>query len=107
MWTIDRINYTVAQWTVTGWFLGLAYFNWFSSTGPKLPMWVQLALAVGGLFASSILIGGGIAALAAVATRVATGRSDGSPVGFMLAGWVSPLLAFFAAKYAVLLAAQI
>jgi len=107
MWTIDRINYTVAQVTVGGWFLGLAYFNWFSSSGPSLPLWIQSILVVGGLFASSILIGGSIAMFAALITRIATGRPDGSTLGFMLAGWVSPVLAFFAAKYAVVLAAQI
>jgi hypothetical protein len=48
-----------------------------------------------------------MAVIAALATKAATGRSDGSPVAFMLAGWVSPVLAFFAAKYAILLAAQL
>ena len=103
MWTIDRINYTVASWTVAGWFLGLAYYNWFSSTALRLALWVHAVLIVGGLFASSIFIGGSVAAVAALATRAITGRPDGSPVAFMLAGWISPVLAFFAAKYAVLL----
>lgn len=97
--SIDAINTDVAKFTVTGWFIGLAYFNWFASDGKHLPLWEHATLIIGGLFGSSILIGGGIAVLAGVATRIFTGRWDGSTLGASLNGYISPVLAFFAAKY--------
>jgi hypothetical protein len=97
--SIDAINTAVAKLTIAGWFIGLAYFNWFASDGRHLSLWEHAALIVGGLFGSSILIGGGIAFLAGVTTKVFTGRWDGSTLGISLSGYVSPVLAFFAVKY--------
>ena len=97
--SIDAINFAVAKWTVLGWFSGLAYFNWFSSASEHLSLWSHAVLIIGGLFGSSILIGGGVSLTVAAATKILTGRPDGSAFSFMLAGCISPILAFFAAKY--------
>lgn len=51
---------------------------------------------------ASVLIGGGMAIVAAVITKVVTGNAEGSPHGFAWAALVSPILAFIAAKYALL-----
>jgi hypothetical protein len=68
--------------------------------------WGHLILVVGGLFASSIIIGGGMSLLAALVTKIATGKADGSPHAFSWAAFISPVLAFFAAKYALIFAAS-
>jgi len=57
------------------------------------------------MFAASIVIGGGLAILTAVLTKRITGKPDGSPHGFAWASFISPVLAFFAAKYALQFAA--
>src|SRR5438067_10931687 len=79
---IELINTYASKWTVAGWFLGLAYYNWFASSASHLPIWLHAVLVVGGLFAAPILIGGGIALLMAGLTKVLTGRVEGSPHGF-------------------------
>jgi hypothetical protein len=57
------------------------------------------------MFAASIIIGGGMAVLIALITKAATGHEEGSPHGFAWAAFISPVLAFFAAKYALQVAA--
>ncbi|HEX8663362.1 MAG TPA: hypothetical protein VF744_04970 [Beijerinckiaceae bacterium] len=101
--TIDRVNTISSKLTILGWFAGLAYYNWFSSAPISVPFWAHLVLIVGGLFASSIVIGGGMALLAAFVTKLATGRADGSPDAFSWAAFISAALAFLAAKYGLLL----
>jgi len=85
--------------TIAGWFAGLTHYNWFSSTAVHLPLWQHILLVVVGMFAASIVIGGGMALLAGGLTKVITGRSDGSVQAFAWAAFISPVLAFFAAKY--------
>lgn len=85
--------------TITGWFAGLAYYNWFSSTAVPLPIWQHALLIIVGMFAAAIVIGGGMALLAGGLSKVITGRSDGSINSFAWAAFISPVLAFFAAKY--------
>jgi hypothetical protein len=85
--------------TIVGWFTGLAYYNWFSSTGVHLPIWQHALLVVVGMFAASIIIGAGMALVAAALTKVITGRSDSSINAFAWAAFISPAIAFFAAKY--------
>lgn len=104
MVTIESINTRAAKWTVSGWFIGLAYYNWFASAPPHVALWAHLVLIVGGLFASSIIIGGGMAMIAATTTKIFTGNAEGSPHGFAWASFISPVLAFFAAKYSLLIA---
>ena len=66
----------------------------------SLPIWVHLILIVGG--AASILIGGGMSLLAALVTRLLAGRADAHPAAFGGASWVSPVLAFIAARYVLI-----
>lgn len=87
--------------TIAGWLAGLAYYNWFSTTAVQLPIWQHILLVVVGMFAAAIVIGAGMALLAAVLTKVITGRHDGSINAFAWAAFIGPVLAFFAAKYAL------
>lgn len=96
---VDGVNTKAAKMTIVGWFAGLAYYNWFSSTAFHLPFWEHVLLVVVGMFAAAIIIGAGMALLAAGLTKVITGRMDGSLNAFAWAAFISPILAFFAAKY--------
>jgi hypothetical protein len=98
---ITLVNTYAAKWTIAGWFVGLAYYNWFAMAPEHVPLLAHLVLIVGGLFASSIIIGGGMALLAALVTRLMTGSVVASPDAFAWAAFISPILAFFAAKYAL------
>jgi hypothetical protein len=97
---IDLFNTYSAKWTLAGWFIGLAYYDWFSATAPHLPVWINITLIVVGMFAASIIIGGGMALLLGLISKLLT-RSD----AFAWGAFMSPVLAFFAAKYAVQFAA--
>lgn len=103
--TIDSINSYAAKWTIAGWFIGLAYYNWFASAPPPVALWVHVILIVGGMFVASIVIGGGLAILVGYLTKLFTGSFEGSPHGFAWASFIAPVLAFFAAKYALQFAA--
>ena len=102
---IDLINSYAAKFTIFGWFVGLAYFNWFSGSPIHIPLWGHLVLITVGMFAASIIIGGGLALVAAGVTKVATGSAEGSPHAFSWAAFISLVVAFFAAKYGLLLLA--
>jgi hypothetical protein len=104
---IELINSYAAKWTVTGWFVGLAYYNWFASAPAHLPIWAHAILVVGGLFVAPILIGGGVALLMAGVTKILTGRIEGSPDGYAWGAFISPVLAFFAAGYVLQWTSQI
>ncbi|MDP7028710.1 MAG: hypothetical protein QF733_00645 [Phycisphaerales bacterium] len=100
---VVRANTCSSQTSILGWFAGLAYYNWFAGDPISVPFWAQIILIIGGLFASSIIIGGGLAILAGIVTKVVTGRFDGSPNAFAWAALVSPVLNFIAVRYALLL----
>ena len=100
---VVRVNACSSQTSIVGWFGGLAYYNWLASDPISVSFWGQVVLIIGGLFASSIIIGGGLAIMAGIVTKAATGRFDGSPHAFAWAAVVSPVLNFIAAKYALLL----
>ena len=104
---IEVINTYAAKWTIAGWFIGLAYYNWFASYPEHLPLWMHVVFANVGMFAACIVIGGGVAVLVAFIRQAITGDAEGSPHGFGWAAFISPVLAFFAAKYALLLGAAL
>ena len=104
---IDYVNTQNSKLTIAGWFIGLAYYNWFASDGAALPWWIHLILIVGGMFAASIVIGGGMAILTALLSRRIAGATDARPGYFKTAGLISTVLAFFAAKYALIFAASL
>jgi len=93
---VDAVNTFAAKFTILGWFAGLAYSNWFASKPSHISWWVHVILVVVGTFAASITIGGDMALLAGAATRVTTGRYDGSIHAYSWAAFISPVLAFFA-----------
>lgn len=102
---IEIINTYAAKWTIGGWFIGLAYYNWFASAPDHVPLWAHVVLVVLGMFVASIVIGGGMALLMALITKLTTGDAEGSSHAFAWAAFISPVLAFFAAKYALQFAA--
>ena len=100
--SIDRINTYSSRLTIVGWFAGLSWFDiQFGHSSVSWYGW--LILVVGGMFASSIVIGGGVALIMAGLTKLLTGRSDGSPKLFLLGLLVSPVVAFFVATPLALL----
>jgi len=99
---IDRVNELASKQVIFFWFAGLAYYNWFTSNPISVPWWAHIILVVGGMFASSIVIGGGMALIAAWLTKRLFGRSDAVPGLFGWAGIISSILTFIAAKYALL-----
>jgi hypothetical protein len=103
---VDWINAHNSRLTIIGWFAGLAYYNWFASNGVTMPWWFHLILIVGGMFAASIVIGGGMASLTALLSRIFAGSTTARPEYFKTAGLIATVLAFFAAKYALIFAAK-
>jgi len=104
---VDRLNIYVANFTIIGWLTGLAYYNWFASAPHHLPPWAHAILVVAGSFAACIVIGAGMAILAGAVTQLVTGRHRGSPYAFGWGAFISPVLAFFAAKFVLQLAATV
>ncbi|HUZ33694.1 MAG TPA: hypothetical protein VMV19_16560 [Xanthobacteraceae bacterium] len=102
---VDWINGHNSRLTIIGWFAGLAYYNWFASVGPVLPWWVHLILIVGGMFAASIVIGGGMSCLTALLYRIFAGSATARPEYFKVAGLIATVLAFFSAKYVLVILA--
>lgn len=99
--SVEQVNTKAAKFSIAGWFVGLAYYNWFSST-PVHVSWVGHAiLIVVGMFAASILIGMVISLIFMAITKLMTGRADGSIHGYAWGAFISPVLAFFAAGWAI------
>lgn len=101
MITIERANTIASKWCMVGWLLGLAYYSWFSSVPVRTSLLAQAGLVVVGLFFSSVIIGGCLALLAGVITKLCTGSVAGSPHAFAWAAFIGPVLSFLAARPAV------
>ncbi|RWN10212.1 MAG: hypothetical protein EOR94_29300 [Mesorhizobium sp.] len=101
MLTVEQVNSKASGMVIFGWFVGLAYYNWFSRSPISVPIWAHIVLIVVGMFAVSIIIGGGLALVAAAITKAATGNAEGSPNAFSWAAFIGMILAFFAAGYAL------
>lgn len=97
---IERVNTYAATWTIAGWVAGLAYFNWFATAPLHVPWWGHVLLVIAGAFGASMIIGGGMALVAALLTKWLTGQSDGSIDVYAWAAFISPVLAFFAVPLA-------
>ncbi len=99
--SIESVNTKASKATISGWFCGLAYFNWFASNPPHISLFGHILLTVVGMFAASILIGLVVALILGCITRVTTGSWEGSMHGYAWGVFISPMLAFFAANYAI------
>jgi len=104
MLSVEAINTYASKMTIGGWLIGLAYYNWFAPNPEHVSWFGHAALIVGGMFVASIVIGGGMAMLMGLITKLATGDWEGSSHAFAWGAFISPVLAFFAAKYALKLA---
>ena len=91
--SIDKVNEKASVFTIIGWLMGLAYYVWFGSINASLLE--NIILAVGGVFGSSIIIGGGVALIFGVVTRIGTGSWSGSPHGYAWGAFIAPVIAFF------------
>lgn len=103
---VAQINTKAAKYSIAAWFVGLAYFNWFSSTATHVSIAGHIILVVVGMFAASILIGMIVALILGLITKLLAGRTDGSPRGDAWGAFISPVIAFFAAGWAIRLVAQ-
>jgi hypothetical protein len=99
--SIDRIGDLSSKTTIVGWLGGLAWLALFTENAVGVVWWEWLILVIVGMFAASIVIGGGLAMLAAFLTRLVIGKSDGSPHAFVFTAIVSPLLSLYATGPAV------
>jgi|GEM_PF-3684051 len=105
--SIEKINTKAAKYTIFGWFVGLAYFNWFAST-PVHVSWIGHGiLIVVGMFAASIVIGGGVTLVLGLLTKALTGRMEGSPDLYAWGAFISPVIAFIAAGPAIRLVGSV
>jgi hypothetical protein len=104
--SIEQINTKAAKCSIAGWFLGLAYFNWFSSTAAHVSIAGHIVLVVVGLFAVSILIGMIVALILGLIAKFLTGRIAGISHGDAWGALISPAIAFFAADWAIRLVAE-
>ncbi|WP_273499677.1 hypothetical protein [Lentibacter algarum] len=89
----EHANTKSSQFTILGWLVGLAYFVWFGSI--EATMLQHAILLLGGIFLSSIIIGGGVAFFFGILTRIFTGTWDGSPHGYAWGAFIAPIIAFF------------
>lgn len=93
---IENINTNSSKGIIFAWFLGLAIFSWFNSS-VSLGLITNVVLAIGGMFASSILIGIPCAMLASQINKSKSGSRDSNPKLFALMGNVAAILSFGAA----------
>ena len=92
--SIDTVNTKVSKATIVGWFLGLIWIGYHDSF--RSLSWLDWAiLIIPGMFAASIIIGGGMSLLFAGITRLVYGRADATPIFFACGVIVSPIIAFF------------
>lgn len=96
MISVDRVNQYGANFTVVGWYSGLVWAGWIKQV-PNLSLLDWLILIVGGMFGSALVIGGGLSVIAAIITKIATGKSDGSATAYAWVAFIAPMLAFLAA----------
>lgn len=89
----EQANSKSSQFTILGWLGGLAYYVWFGSI--EATILEHVILVIGGVFLSSIIIGGGVAFLFGVLTRIFTGSWEGSPHGYAWGAFIAPVIAFF------------
>ena len=98
---VNRVNEASAVRTVGGWYAGLGYYGWWSTSAPHVPWWADLLLGTVGMMIACIIIGGGLASLAGLVTLAATGKAESSTLAFATAGYVSPIVAFIVSGYAL------
>ncbi|MBZ9806948.1 hypothetical protein [Mesorhizobium sp. ESP-6-2] len=93
MISIETANSYSSKTTILGWFAGLA---WLAYAGEQQPhWWGWVLLIVVGMFAASIVIGGGFALLASFLTKAVRGSPDASPDFYAWGAFICPVVAFF------------
>lgn len=102
--TIEQVNNYSSKLAIWGWFAGVAYYGWWTSSAPTIPLWGYAALIIIGMFAASIIVGGGLALIAAGVTKLVTGGAERSTNAYAWASFLSPVGAFWLAKWTVAMA---
>jgi hypothetical protein len=104
---IKRVNYWSNALGIIGWLSSLAYYNWFASKPPHVPIWGHVLLIVGGCFLATTFIAAVLAATAGIVAQSRRGYAEASPVLFIAAAAACPVVTFFAAKGALWLFATL
>ena len=98
---IKGINYWSNTLGIIGWLSSLAYYNWFASHPPHVPIWGHVLLVVGGCFLVTTFIAAVLAATAGAVTQSRRGYAEGSAILFVAAAVVCPIVTFFVARGAL------
>lgn len=104
---ITLMNTYAAKFTIIGWVVGLAYYNWLASNPSHVPFWAEVVLTVIGAAVVCVVVGGAIAILLGCVTKLVTGDFEGSADFYGWGAVLSPIAAFSLAGYALDMAARI
>jgi len=97
---IYYVNEQASKATILGWWAGLGWYAYSDGAG-DLHLFVWLILIFGGMAVASKVIGGGVAILLAILTRIVYGDPDATPALIGWGGLISPIIAFFCASLVI------
>ena len=97
---IYYVNEQAAKATILGWWAGLGWYAYSHGAG-DLHFFIWLLLIFGGMTVASKVIGGGVAILLAILTRIVYGDPDATPALIGWGGLFSPIIAFFCASLVI------
>lgn len=97
---INYVNEQASKATILGWWAGLVWYAYSHGTG-DLHFFVWLILIFGGMAVASKVIGGGVAILLAMLTRLVYGDSNATSTLVGWGGLISPIIAFFCASLVI------
>ena len=103
MLSVNQTNAYVSRLTIFGWWAGLAW-HVYTGGAMDLNLFAWAILIIGGMFVVSLIIGGGIAFLLGVLTRVVYGDWHATSALYAWGTIFGPVIAFFCASPAIGLA---
>lgn len=103
---VKIVNKYTSVFTTIGWLVSVSYYTWLSGNAEHVSLIKIIALFTLGAIIVCRLIYATMTTIAAAITYKLTGDIEGSSDIFAVATFLSPILSFFAGKYAVLLLAK-
>jgi len=97
----------IVESAILGWFLGLAYYNWFSSQPIQLSLLAHLILVTAVMYIVCILIASASRGIATLVAKAVSGFVHGQEPMFTLAMPSATVLGFLAAGYALVSASRL